>query len=235
MEFIRQLVTIDGISMIGRWLHFFFGIMWIGHLYYFNFTQGSAVAQMDAPGKSNVTNKLLPIALYWFRWGAMWTMVSGLVLLSIKGHTQGMDVFRSGWGVSILIGTVLGLTMWYNVWFLIWPKQQIIMASAAKVAAGGTADPQAAAVAPMAGLASRTNTLMSIPLLFFMGSASHLPIPVTPETNLTLLAVILGILWLVLEGNVFKGKAGPMATVKGVITCGFVLTGVIIAIIAAVV
>jgi uncharacterized membrane protein len=125
--------------------------------------------------------------------------------------------------------------MWYNVWFLIWPKQQIIMASAAKVAAGGQADPQAAAVAPMAGLASRTNTLMSIPLLFFMGSASHLPIPVTPETNLTLLTVILGILWLVLEGNVFKGKAGPMQTVKGVITCGFVLTGVIIAIIAAVV
>jgi uncharacterized membrane protein len=235
MDYINQLVNMQGIMFLARWLHFFFGVMWIGHLYYFNFTQGTAVAQMDAPGKSNVTNKLLPVALYWFRWGAMWTMVSGLFILAVKGHTEGMEVFKSSWGVSILIGAVLGLTMWYNVWFLIWPKQQIIMASAAKVAAGGQADPQAAAVAPMALLASRTNTLMSIPMLFFMGSASHLPIPVRPETNLTLLTVILGILWLVLEGNVFKGKIGPMQTVKGVITSGFVLTGVIVAIIAAVV
>lgn len=235
MNYILQLVSMDGISFIARWLHFFFGVMWIGHLYYFNFTQGTAVAQMDAPGKSNVTNKLLPVALYWFRWGAMWTMVTGLVLLGIKGHQSGMEVFQSGWGVSILIGVVLGLTMWANVWFVIWPKQQIVMASAAKVAAGGQADPQAAVVAPQALLASRTNTLFSIPMLFFMGAASHLAPAVTPESKLTLLAAVLGVLWLALEGNAFKGKIGPMQTVKGVIGCGFALTAVIVVIVSALV
>lgn len=235
MNYVTQLVSMDGISFVARWLHFFFGVMWIGHLYYFNFTQGTAVAQMDAPGKSNVTNKLLPVALYWFRWGAMWTLVSGLVLIGVKGHQGGMDVYSTGWGVNILIGAVLGILMWANVWFIIWPKQQIVMASAAKVAAGGQADPQAAIVAPQATLASRTNTLFSIPMLFFMGSASHLPAPVTPESNLTLLTIVCGIVILGLEANAIKGKLGPMTTVKGVIGSGFALTAVLLLIVGALV
>ena len=236
MSLFSYFATLDGISFLLRWLHFFFGVMWIGHLYYFNFTQGAAVAGMDAGGKSNVTNKLLPIALYWFRWGAMWTMTSGILMLGIKAHLAGgMEVFASSWGVAILTGGAMGMVMWANVWFVIWPKQQIVMASAAKVAAGGQADPQAAVVAPQALLASRTNTFLSIPLLFFMGAASHLNIPVTSDSNLKLLTAVLAVVILGIEGNALKGKLGPLTTVKGVITGGFVLTAVLLVIIGAIV
>lgn len=235
MSLFSQFATLDGISFLLRWLHFFFGVMWIGHLYYFNLTQGTAVAQMDAAGKSNVTNKLLPIALYWFRWGAMWTMTSGILLLGIKGHLVGMDVFSSSWGVAILTGGAMGMIMWANVWFVIWPKQQIVMASAAAVASGGQANPQAAIVAPQALLASRTNTMLSVPMLFFMGAASHLQIPVTPESNLKLLTAVLAVVLLAIEANALKGKLGPMQTVKGVITCGFALTVIVLGIIGAII
>jgi len=231
---ISSLVSLDGSMFILRWLHFFFGVMWIGHLYYFNFTQGSALAESDAATKSGVTTKLVPRALWWFRWGAMWTIVTGLLYLGLKGHQAGgMEIYVSSWGISILIGAVMGIAMWANVWFVIWPLQQIVIASATQVAAGGAALPAAAQAGPRALVASRTNTLLSIPLLFFMGAASHLPFPVTPESHLGLLTAVLGILLLLVEGNAVKGKLGPMKTVKGVITSGFVLTGVIFVILAA--
>lgn len=230
---IANLFTTDGIYFLLRWLHFFFGVMWIGHLYYFNFTQGSAMAEADAGTKSGITRVLLPKALYWFRWGAMWTMTTGVLMLAIKGHQVGAQIFASSWGVAILIGSVLGLTMWANVWFVIWPAQKIVIASAVQVAGGGAALPEAAKAAPRALLASRSNTLMSVPMLFFMGAASHLPFPVTPETSFTVLSAVLVVLWLLIEGNALKGKLGPMQTVKGVITSGFILTGVIYALVAA--
>ena len=180
--------------------------------------------QMDAGGKSNVVTKLLPIALWWFRWGAMWTFVTGLLMLAMRGHFAGPSVYSSGWGVAIIIGAVLGITMWANVWFIIWPKQQIVMASANQVAAGGAALPEAAIAAPKALLASRTNTLFSIPMLYFMLAAGHMPVPVTPDTNLTAIYIVLGLLLLAIEGNAIKGKLGPLQTVKGVISSGFGLT-----------
>lgn len=228
------LFTLDGLQFILRWLHYFFGVMWIGHLYYFNFVQGAVMAEADAATKSGIVRILVPKALYWFRWGAMWTMATGVLILMIKGHQAGFEVFKSSWGIAILTGAALGLTMWANVWFIIWPLQKIVIASATQVAAGGAALPEAAAAAPRALLASRTNTLMSIPMLFFMGAASHLPIVVTPESNIGAMAAVLIVLWLLLEGNAIKGKLGPMQTVKGVITCGFILTGVIYAVIAAI-
>jgi uncharacterized membrane protein len=231
----NTLFTLDGIAFLLRWLHFFFGIAWIGHLYYFNFVQGLAMAEADATVKSGITRLLVPRALWWFRWGAMGTMVTGVLILGLKGHQAGMEVYYSSWGVWILTGAALGLTMWANVWFIIWPKQKIIIASATQVANGGQAIPQAATVAPQALLASRTNTLMSIPMLFFMGAASHLPLAVTPESKLGAIAAILIVLWLILEGNAIKGKLGPMKSVRGVITSGFVLTGIIYAIVAALV
>ena len=233
MSVLAQLVSLEGISFILKWLHLFFGLLWIGHLYYFNFTQGSAMAQADAATKSGITTKLLPIALWWFRWGAMWTMLTGIILLGIKGHVSGMEVYTSGWGIAILIGVTMGLTMWANVWFIIWPNQQIVMASATQVAAGGAANPQAAIVAPKVLLASRTNVLFSIPMLFFMGSASHLPLPVTPESNLCAVTAVLGVLWLLIEANAIKGKIHFMQTVKGVMTGGFVLTAIIYVVLAA--
>src|SRR6185369_11196370 len=98
MSAIAPLISMDGITFILKWLHLFFGLLWIGHLYYFNFTQGSAMAQADAATKSGITTKLVPIALWWFRWGAMWTLVTGLILLAIKGHAGGMQVYASSWG-----------------------------------------------------------------------------------------------------------------------------------------
>src|SRR6185503_1869849 len=105
-------------------LHFFFGVTWIGHLYYFNFVQGAFFAETDAATKSNAIQKLVPRALWWFRWGAMWTLVTGLVMLLAKGHQAGgMEIYSTSWGVAILTGGLFGLTMWANVWFVIWPNQ----------------------------------------------------------------------------------------------------------------
>lgn len=226
------LFTLDGIMFLLRWLHFFFGIMWIGHLYYFNFTQGSFMAEAEASVKSGVLTKLLPRALYWFRWGAMWTFVTGLLFMGLKGHVAGgMEIYSSSWGVSILIGALFGITMWFNVWFIIWPKQQIVIKSATQVASGGAALPEAAAAGAAALLASRTNTLFSVPMLFFMGAASHLPLAITPDTNLSMVYALVGIVWAACQYNAIKGKLGPLTTVKGVITSGFVLTAVIYALV----
>lgn len=218
------LFTYPGIHFLSKWLHVFFGIIWIGHLYYFNYTQGAFMAQADAPTKSNVTQKLVPIALWWFRWGAMWTFVTGLIML----HTAGYIGFslQGDWGVKILTGATLGTLMWFNVWFIIWPNQKIVIQSATQAANGGQALPQAAASAAKALLASRTNTLFSIPMLFYMLAAAHLPIQMDMSNQMKFYIAFL-ILAAGLEINAIKGKLGPLATVKGVITSGFVLTAVI--------
>ena len=92
------------IAFILRWLHFFFGIMWIGHLYYFNFTHGAFMAEADAATKPGVLTKLLPRAMWWFRWGAMWTLVTGLLYMMVLAHTGAS--FSSSWGLAISIGAM---------------------------------------------------------------------------------------------------------------------------------
>lgn len=218
------ILSFDGALFVLRWLHFFFGITWIGLLYYFNFVQGSFFAETDAATKSGVIQKLVPRALWWFRWGAMGTVVTGLLYLGARGHMAGMDIFATSWGISILTGMAMGLIMWANVWFVIWPAQKVVIASATQVAGGGQAIPEAAARGARAGVASRTNTLLSIPLLFFMGAASHLPIAVNPNANLMVLAIVVLVLLGAIELNALKGKTGPITTIKGVIHCGFALT-----------
>lgn len=225
MEF--SLFSFDGMMFLLRWLHFFFGVTWIGHLYYFNFVQGGFFAETDATTKSNAIQKLVPRALWWFRWGAMWTIVTGVLILGLRGHRDGMEIFATSWGVAILTGGALGVLMWANVWFIIWPKQKIVIASTTQAAQGKLALPEAANAGARAGVASRTNTLFSIPMLFYMGAASHLPLQISESANLTALAVVLGIVILALEANALKGKTGPMTTVKGVITSGFALTAVL--------
>src|SRR3954451_4397229 len=111
------LFSADGILFLFRWLHFFFGVTWIGHLYYFNFVQGAFFAETDATTKSNAIQKLVPRALWWFRWGAMFTMVTGVMYLGMRGHMLGHAVFVTSWGIAILTGAFLGLLMWANVWF----------------------------------------------------------------------------------------------------------------------
>lgn len=221
------LFGMDGFMFLLRWLHLFFGVTWIGHLYYFNFVQGPFFAETDPATKSNTIQKLVPRALWWFRWGAMYTMLTGIIYLAAKGHRDGFEIFMTSWGIAILTGASLGLLMWANVWFVIWPKQQIVIASATQAAKGGAALPEAASAAARAGVASRTNTLFSIPMLFFMGAASHLPISIRPDANLWIVFLGLAAVILALEFNALKGKTGPMTTIKGVITCGFVLAAIL--------
>jgi uncharacterized membrane protein len=217
-----SLFSYGGVAFLFRWIHFIFGIIWIGMLYYFNFVQGSFFNETDATTKTNVTAKLVPRALWWFRWGAMFTFLSGWIIIGLIGRD-----FHNGWGVAILTGATLGSLMWYNVWFVIWPAQKVVIQSAVNVAGGGQPIPDAAACGARGMVASRTNVLFSIPMLFFMAAASHLGIRVSPEANLTVVAVVIGIILAGLEFNALKGKVGPMATVKGVIHCGVALAVVL--------
>lgn len=223
------LFTMDGILFLFRWFHIFFGVIWIGLLYYFNFVQGSFFAETDAATKSGAIQKLVPRALWWFRYAALFTLVTGLILITGRAH-MGFS-FASSWGVCILTGMTLGFVMFCNVWLVIWPNQKIVIASATAAATGGKALPEAAAAGAKAGLASRTNTLFSVPMLFFMAAANHLTVVPDETSNYMLCAALLGAIILALEFNALKGKTGPITTVSGVIHMGFVLTIVMYAVV----
>lgn len=214
--------TTDGILFLLRWLHIYAGVIWIGHLYYFNFVQGSFMKEAAAPAKPEVLGKLLPRAMWWFRWGAFWTMATGLVLIMINAHQLGG--FSNSWGVTIGTGAIMGLIMGANVWFVIWPKQKLVIKNAQQTAAGGQALPGVAEAASAALLASRTNTLLSVPMLFFMAASRHLALPVTPESNYMVYWIVALLVLAGIEFNALKGKLGPIETIKGVITGGFVVT-----------
>jgi len=221
------ITTADGWMFLFRWLHFLAGITWIGILYYFNFLQTPFFgSELGGSAKSAITRGLVPNALWWFRWGAMFTIISGLVIIAIRLH-QGVAL-GDPYMTKILTGGLMGTIMWANVWFVIWPIQKLVIANADTVAGGGEANPQAAAQAPRAGAASRTNTLFSIPMLFFMGSASHLA--AFDGTNDSLYWVLTFIIVLAVEGNIFFGTAGTkkvLATVSGTIHAGLGLTVVL--------
>jgi uncharacterized membrane protein len=212
-----ELALLQGnaLAFLFRWIHLLAGVAWIGLLWYFNFVQGEYFKEADASSKSDAIRKLVPRALWWFRWGAMFTLLSGLAMLGAKHLT----------GYGIIVGSTLGTLMFLNVWLIIWPKQKIVIASAEQVAGGGEADPAAAGALAKAGLASRTNTLFSIPMLFFMASSMHLFQLATPVQNagIASLLVVFGII-LLLEINAIMGKTGPMTSVKGVIHMGVLLT-----------
>jgi uncharacterized membrane protein len=137
----------------------------------------------------------------------------------------------SSWGILISTGMTLGTLMFLNVWLIIWPNQKIVIASATQVAQGGTALPAAATAAPKALLASRTNTLFSIPMLFFMAAARNLTVPTNENSNFLAAGITVAIIVGLLELNAIKGKLGPITKVGGVIHMGFVLTIVLYAVI----
>jgi uncharacterized membrane protein len=229
MEF--ALLSKSGIEFIFRWIHFFAGVAWIGILYYFNFVQGEWFKELDADEKIKsargiAVRTLVPRALAWFRYGALFTFVSGVVILGLKGHGFGAEMFNTSWWAFIATGTTLGTIMFLNVWLIIWPNQKIVIASAKQVAAGGQAIPEAVAAGAKAGLASRHNTLFSIPMLFFMGAASHLTINLNPEYNGKILALVLALIIGALEFNAIKGKTDTIkiTSIKGVTHMGVLLT-----------
>lgn len=218
-----------------RWFHFLAGITWIGMLYFFNLVNVKFQKELDAATKGKVVPNLMPKALWWFRWGAVWTWVTGflywILLLETEapGHRP-LLLFIVGWGLafviiaalfrmsvkggalkdgrvlavaiavvvlivgwliasksrewgsssrslSILIGGGIGTIMFLNVWMIIWPLQKKIIAATKATADTGAAAPaDQPAWARRAFLASRTNAWLSVPMLFFMGAASHFPI-----------------------------------------------------------
>lgn len=229
------LFSEEGLVMILRWIHFFSGVAWIGLLYYFNFIQGAFFAQIDGPTKNQAFSKLVPKALWWFRWGAMGTFLSGLGMLIIGAKDLGPDFMKTPYGIFISVGALMGTLMFLNVWLIIWPKQKIVIASANAVLAGGQPNPEAAKVGPQALLASRTNTLFSIPLLFFMGACRHLSLNIPENFSAGPVMGATTLLILLIELNAIKGKLGPMASVKGVIHCGLGLLVVLYTLIEVIV
>jgi uncharacterized membrane protein len=208
-----------GIQFLFRWIHFLSGITWIGLLYYFNFVQGPFMAEADAATKSGATQKLVPRALWWFRWSAALTFLSGVVVLALRRAS-----WSDPWGLTILSGAAFGTVMLANVWRVIWPNQKIVIANAVAIAGGGQANPAAAGAARRAFLASRTNVVFSFPMLFFMGAASHFTLPA--GGNRGLWAVVLLVILALFEINALVGTTGPtkkpIETVRGVIVTGFV-------------
>ena len=190
-----------------RWIHFLAGITWIGILYYFNFVQTPFFAETEAPVRIGAIQKLVPRALWWFRWGAMFTFLAGILMYLIELHRTGGALFYSGqYGVAITLGSLIGTMMFLNVWLVIWPNQQIVIASANQVAQGGQALPAAAGAGRQAALTSRTNTVFSIPMLFFMGAARHYPSLVNPSSgNHGVFWVLCMIILAALEYNALVG------------------------------
>jgi uncharacterized membrane protein len=159
-----------GLHFLTRYAHVLFGITWIGLLYFFNFVQVPSFAEMEAAARSEALRKITKRALWWFRWAAMLTLLSGLLMWAIAGGDYAPD---TSLGLSITLGSILGITMAANVWMVIWPNQRINIGSAEAVAAGGEADPAAPGAAKAAGRASRVNAFFSIPMAFFMVFTSH--------------------------------------------------------------
>ena len=217
----------DGLTFVIRWLHIFVGILWIGHLYFFNFVNGQMAAKLDGPTKQKVAPELMPRALYWFRWGAAWTWITGFLLVLLVFYHGGLTLdLGEEWGLgaifmvvltftavfsydglwksalasnvraatvvsfvmlsltvalyvywggfqprAVLIhtGAMFGTMMAFNVWFRIWPAQQRIIAA---VKAGKAPDPADPA---LAGLRSKHNTYMSLPLLWAMANEHATP------------------------------------------------------------
>jgi uncharacterized membrane protein len=155
-------------QLVFRWLHVFFGVTWIGLLYYFNFVQIPTMPTVPAELKPGVSKYIAPTALFYFRWGAAFTVLTGLILAWLNGYEGEALTFQEGYRL-IGTGMWLALIMAFNVWFVIWPNQK-------KALGLVEADDAAkAASAKTAMIASRLNTLLSIPMLYAMASFQTLP------------------------------------------------------------
>ncbi len=173
MELLADFAIDHGYSVFFiRWLHVLSGVMWIGLLWYLNFVQIPNMPNIPDEQKPAIGKVIAPAVLFWFRWGAMATIVTGLLLAWMQGYL--MDAIQLGMSdgvakhTAIGIGMWLGAIMWFNVWFVIWPNQKKAL---------GIVDADAdtkAASARTAMLFSRTNTLLSIPMLYAMVAAQNI-------------------------------------------------------------
>jgi len=177
---LHPLLLADGMSYettslvngMVRWAHIISGITWIGLLYFFNFINGAVQGKLDATAKKAVNPELMPRTLWWFRWGAMSTLVFGLTLFYLK-YMKGDNLYQepahtiSDRALWIMTGMTMGIIMWFNVWFIIWPAQKTILG------AGKAGQTPPANLAPRAKLFSRINTILSAPMLVCMVAANN--------------------------------------------------------------
>ncbi len=196
-----------------RWLHVLVAIVWVGLLFYFNLVQGEFLKEASDSTKKEVVQKLLPRALWWFRWASVATLLTGAMLLYFLGAAANQ---------YIILAAFMGVIMFLNVWLVIWPQQKIVcgLASGDKAVAGAKAL-----------LISRTNTLLSAPMLFGMLASKHGPsgggIEYPDFTDIGFIMCLLAVL--VIEGNGLFGKLqvgrfSGLTTIGGVIALGFALT-----------
>jgi uncharacterized membrane protein len=200
------LFSVATAALVLRWAHVIFGIIWMGHLYFFNLVNVPFQGGLDKELKPKVNPALLLRAFWWFRWAAMYTFIFGWLLFFwhyigpehlIADQTTGMMSGRAMW---ILYGALLGSIMWFNVWFVIWPRQKKILGGMAS----GSPHPDAAKLAGTAGKASRFNTYASGPLLFAMLAAPHFSLMSGP---VLLVVTVVGIgFWFGMIKRSFKVK-----------------------------
>ena len=197
------------LHILVRWFHVLAGITWVGHLFFFNFVNVPLQAALDDAGKKAVNPKLMPRALWWFRWGAMLTFLFGLILFTMvymyaPGNGFGPSQFflepdgsissRAWW---IMFGMLLGTIMWFNVWFIIWPAQK-------KILGGKASAEELPTIRRRAYLTSRTNTYLSGPMLFGMLAPGHFGAIDLP-TLLVAIVVSVAVIWHAIK---FSGQVG---------------------------
>ncbi len=197
----------QGLEVIFRWLHILCGITWIGLLYYFNFVQTPAFAELSPQARNEAFDKIAWRALWWFRWAAMATFLLGLGLLGIlssKDYIGDNNFFASARGTAILTGIIFGVTMAANVWMVIWPAQKIVIGSVRGVLAGGEPDPEQPAAAKRGARASRANVFFSITMLWFMVFTTHFSgLYEGPDglKNVAIYWILVLVLWAWVEAN----------------------------------
>jgi uncharacterized membrane protein len=235
-----EIFELEGWALLARWAHFLAGITWIGLLYYFNFVQTPFFAEIEADVRTTAIRKLVPRALAWFRYSAALTVAAGITIISIRFEEAGNALWSSSYGVSILTGMSLGFLMFLNVWGVIWPNQKVLIRSAEGVAAGGPALPEVTAAGRRALLASRTNVLFSIPMLFFMATAAHLPLFADAASvgELAIYWILATVVILAVEANSIQGGTGPtvkpLESIETTIAAGFGLWLVLYVLIQAI-
>ena len=195
-------------NMLFRFGHILVGITWIGLLYYFNFIQTENFKEAQEDARKDAVAKLAPRALWWFRWAAFLTFLTGLALL----HYISVKIT-----LEIILGATMGTLMMLNVWGIIWPNQKIVI---------GLKEGDAAVAGPKAALASRTNTLFSVGMLYFMVASAHYPASgQILGANLEMTGLLTGLaIIFAIQANAIWGKMLPaITTVRSVIVSSFVL------------
>ena len=165
-----------GFETLFRWFHVLGGITWIGLLYFFNFVQVPAYAELSPAARGEAFDKLTWRALWWFRWAAALTFLTGIFILGIQKNLgpNFADYFAAPQGTSIAWGAILGTIMFLNVWGIIWRNQKKIIGwTAANAESGAAIPPESAVLGRHAFLASRTNAWLSLPMLLLMILAGH--------------------------------------------------------------